>query len=204
MKAKRESDAETRQRARQEEEDRRTHQRSEQDRRRSAALAKSQSERDALRERFMNLSTEGNAQARGYLLESFLNDLFEFENLDPRKSFRLIGEQIDGSFSWRSRTNLVEAKWVKKPIAGLEFGAFIFKIDGKTADTRGVYISINGYSPDALKALNGKGSLKFICIDGTHLMRVLSGGETLPELLATLWRHADETGEAYLPANKLA
>ena len=161
------------------------------------------SERDALRDRFLTLMQEPNAQSRGYMFEAFLNDLFSFEGLDPRKSFKLVGEQIDGAFVWRTRTYLVEAKWTKDPAAGREFGAFNYKIEGKTVDTRGMFISVNGYSPDAITGMNGKGALKFICLDGAHLMRALSSDEGLTTLLEHLWRHADETGEAYLTASRL-
>lgn len=170
---------------------------------RSNALQLKRRQRDSLRDRFVGLNGEANAQARGYLLEQFLNDFFEFEGLDPRASFKTTGEQIDGSFIWRQRSNLVECKWTKDTTAGAEFGAFQFKIDGKSADTRGLFISINGYSADAVTALNGKGALQFICLDGTHIMRALESEQTLPIILSKAWRHADETGQAYLPANKL-
>jgi hypothetical protein len=82
------------------------------------------------------------------------------------------------------------------------FGAFDYKIGGKTADTRGLFVSIHGYSPTAIKALNGKGALRFVCIDGAHLMRATEFGWDMPRLLRIVWRHADETGEAlYLLQN---
>jgi hypothetical protein len=37
-------------------------------------------------------------QPRGFAFEGFLDSLFAVCGLSPRKSFRLIGEQIDGSF----------------------------------------------------------------------------------------------------------
>lgn len=37
-------------------------------------------------------------QTRGFAFEGFLDALFAVFGLSPRKSFRLIGEQIDGSF----------------------------------------------------------------------------------------------------------
>lgn len=166
------------------------------------ALLSRQAKRDKFRDRFLGLMNEGNAQERGYLLEIFLNDFFEFENLDPRSSFKLLGEQIDGSFSWQTKTCLVEAKWVKDPVAGAEFGAFNYKIDGKTVDTRGLYISINGYSPNAIRGMNGKGTLKFVCLDGAHIMRATSTDDGLHAILNRVWRHADETGESYLPVSK--
>ena len=173
------------------------------ERAREAIRATHTAKRDALRDRFVGLMSESNAQARGYLFETFLNDLFEFEGLDPRRSFKLVGEQIDGSFNWRSRTHLVEAKWTQTPAAGLEFGAFNYKLEGKTVDTRGLFVSVHGYSTDAIKGVNGKGALKFVCIDGAHLMRALSTHDGLALILERIWRHADETGEAYLPAPKV-
>lgn len=170
---------------------------------REAARAGRTAQRDSLRDRFIGLTGETNAQSRGYLFETFLNDLFDFEGLDPRKSFRLVGEQIDGSFNWRSRTYLVEAKWTQAPAAGLEFGAFNYKLEGKTVDTRGLFISVNGYSTDAITGMNSKGALKFVCIDGAHLMRALSSDDGLAPILERVWRHADETGEAYLPVSKI-
>src|SRR3546814_4971297 len=50
-------------------------------------------------------------QARGLRFEGFLNELFAGFGLAPRGSFRLVGEQIDGSFKLHGQTYLVEAKW---------------------------------------------------------------------------------------------
>jgi hypothetical protein len=157
--------------------------------------------REAFRQRLLTLSTMPDAHQRGYALETFLNEFMAHEGLSPRGSFKNTGEQIDGAFSWSSRTHLVEAKWVKDGVDGKEFGAFDYKIGGKTADTRGLFVSINGYSPQAITGLNGKGSLRFVCIDGVHLLRSTEYGWSLPKLLQIVWRHADETGEAYLPVS---
>lgn len=170
---------------------------------REAAYLSRQARRDSLRSQFQDLMAEPNAQNRGYRLEQFLNDFFEFEGLDPRQSFKITGEQIDGSFLWRERTNLVEAKWVKEPVSGKDFGAFFFKVEGKTVDTRGLFISINGYSPEAIKAMHQKGALRFVCIDGAHLYRSLHSDESFSNLLGTIWRLADETGSGYIPVSEL-
>ncbi|HTW50359.1 MAG TPA: hypothetical protein VME45_00495 [Stellaceae bacterium] len=158
-------------------------------------------ERERLQQSFLALNEHQDHQQRGYAFERFLNEVFEFEGLSPRGSFKLVGEQIDGSFAWANRTYLVEAKWVKEPVSGGEFGAFMYKIAGKTADTRGLYISINGYSPQAILGLNGKGELRFACVDGAHLLRSLEPGRDFKKTLEVLWRHASETGEAYLPVS---
>jgi hypothetical protein len=203
LRAKVESDRRTQQDTRQRESEERRQAERSAERVKEQAYMTRQAARDKLRDRFTGLMAEGNAQTRGYLLETFLADLFEHEKLEPRGSFKLVGEQIDGSFQWRTRTSLLEAKWVKQPVAGADFGAFNYKIEGKSADTRGLFISINGYSMEAITGMNAKGALKFVCIDGAHIMRALVTETGLPAILERVWRHADETGEAYLPVTKL-
>lgn len=202
LRAQIQDDRQEKERRRQEQEASEQQKKRDAERVQEAAYLKALKARDALHEKFLSLMVEGNTQSRGYLFEKFLKDLFELEGLAPRSSFKIIGEQIDGSFSWRGRTYLVEAKWVKDPVAGAEFGSFSYKIDGKTADTRGLYISVNGYSPQAVRGLNSKGALKFVCICGAHLLRSLAAGQSLTKILETVWRHADETGEAYFETSR--
>jgi hypothetical protein len=63
-------------------------------------------------------------QQRGYAFEKFLDTLFAVSGLSPRKSFRLIGEQIDGSFQLDHTTYLVEAKWQEELTGNRDLQAF--------------------------------------------------------------------------------
>jgi len=156
--------------------------------------------RDLLRQNFESLCCESDAQKRGYQLEKFLNRFFALEGFDPRASFKNIGEQIDGSFVLNDRVYLLEAKWTKSQSEGKDFGAFMYKLEGKAIDTRGLFVSINGFTATALQNLKTKGATRFICIDGAHIHRALNAQDySLKDLLQDLWRHASETGEAYLP-----
>jgi hypothetical protein len=189
---------------REEAEGRRNKQRAEEleeGRQRDKARAEKLAAREQFKDSFLQLSQQGDPRARGYMLEKFLNDFLTFEGLSPRGSFKLVGEQIDGSFAWTGRTYLVEAKWVAAPVGGAEFSSLMYKIEGKTADTRGLFISINGYSPEAIQGLKRKGELRFVCIDGAHLMRAFAHDSSFPKILEIIWRHANETGEAYLPVS---
>lgn len=166
-------------------------------------LAERAKTRDSLLQRFMALITETNHQKRGYQLEALLNDLFQFEGLDPRSSFRIIGEQIDGSFAWDGDTHLIEAKWQSEPVAGDAFAGLIYKTEGKSIKTHGLFISINGYSQEALAGLEKKGELRIVCIDGAHIIRCLQPGGSIKKFLQHAWRHASETGKSYFPVSEI-
>jgi hypothetical protein len=73
----------------------------------------------SLREEFIAMHAEHlwHPQKAGFAFEALLNKLFALQDLAPRKSFRVAGEQIDGSFELDNETYLVEAKWESAPIA---------------------------------------------------------------------------------------
>ena len=98
-----------------------------------------------------------NPQARGYQFESYLNRLFKDCALEPRESFRIKGEQIDGSFVLRNDIYLLEAKWTNKPTEKSDLVVFNEKVSSKSGFTRGLFISFAGYSSDAVETFcNGR------------------------------------------------
>jgi len=64
-------------------------------------------------------------------LEDLLNELFTLFDLDPKASFKVTGEQIDGAFTFKDDDYLLEAKWQKKPIVAQELYGFAGKVNGK-------------------------------------------------------------------------
>ena len=58
---------------------------------------------ESLQRRLMDL-TSLQPTDRGFEFERFLGELFEVYDLAPRSSFRLVGEQIDGSFQFQGET----------------------------------------------------------------------------------------------------
>lgn len=98
-----------------------------------------------------------NPQARGYQFERYLNRLFKDCALEPRESFRIKGEQIDGSFVLRNDIYLLEAKWTNKLTEKSDLVVFNEKVSSKSGFTRGLFISFAGYSNDAVETLcNGR------------------------------------------------
>ena len=100
---------------------------------------------------YFDLLSSNDFQARGYALEMILKELFSLFDLDPKAAFKIAGEQIDGAFSFDGTDYLLEAKWQKKPVATKELDSLAGKLSRKLDNTLGMYLSINGYSEDAVK-----------------------------------------------------
>ncbi len=141
-------------------------------------------------------------QKRGFRLEKVLKELFQLFDLDPKASFRIVGEQIDGAFSFEGTDYLLEAKWQQEPIGAAELDGMAGKLSRKLDNTLGLFLSINGYSEDAVKA-HSSGRRLVILMDGSDLMAVLEGRIDLVQLLLRKRRHASETGNIYLRIHEI-
>lgn len=135
-------------------------------------------------------------QPRGFAFEKFLRGLFEVSGLAPRASFRLVGEQIDGSFEVGSDTYLLEAKWTSTQIGATDLHAFNGKVSQKAAWARGLFISYSGFSADGLTAFGN--SKQIICMDGRDLHEILDSGLGFGEFVTRKARHAAETGQPFV------
>ena len=151
-----------------------------------------------LQQRFFGLVVEGNAQRRGYLLEGFLNELFVLFDLDPKESFKIVGEQIDGAFTFDNQDYLLEAKWQKEPIQAGDLYHFGGKIAGKLKSALGLFVSINGFSAESTK-VDSPVVKSMILVDGGDVTAVLDNRVSLKDLIYRKRRHASETGEIMLP-----
>ena len=158
---------------------------------------------DDLRAEFLSLMALPDRQKAGLGLEGLLARLFALFDLEPNGAFRVTGEQIDGSFDLNREVYLLEAKWTFAKTEEGELLKFRGKIEGKSQFTRGLFLSINGYTAQAVDAITRGKSPNFVMLDGAHLFRVLEGHVRLDTLLRRLVRHLSETGAPYLPASEL-
>ena len=140
---------------------------------------------------------------RGFAFEKFLKDLFECHQLAPRSSFRLIGEQIDGSFELHSDVYLLEAKWHSKQTAQVDLLAFREKVESKSSWSRGLFVSNSGFTMDGLTAFARGRATNIIGMTGQDLFFILSGDISLTDALSLKARKAAETGEFYVPVFEL-
>ncbi len=164
--------------------------------RRSRAVAQ---DLTRLRDAFLALSASADPHARGLAFEPFLRDLFAVHDLDPRASFALAHEQIDGAFTFDTDDYLLEARWRREPADPAQVRAFEAKVAARTHRTSGLMVSMNGFTPGAVEVVRGHGT-RLLFMDGADLMAVLDGRIGLDELLLRKRRHAAETGHPLLTA----
>lgn len=138
---------------------------------------------------------------RGYAFEKYLKNLFDINELNGRASFRLVGEQIDGSFELNGETYLLEAKWTNQPIGSADLRSFNSKVEDKAAWSRGIFISNSGFSEDGLIAF-GKGK-SIICMDGFDMSEILMNNKSFSEVVLKKVRRAAETGNPFVRVRDL-
>ncbi len=157
----------------------------------------------ALQSKLLKISSLS-PQERGFEFERFLAELFEAFNLAPRDSFRLVGEQIDGSLQFQGETYLVEATWRATPVGQEELLAFSGKVAGKAKWSRGLLISYSRFSEAGLDAFARGKPTNIVCMDGLDLYTILQDKLDLRDVLTQKARRAAETNEAFVPVRNLS
>lgn len=142
-------------------------------------------------------------QARGFAFEKFLAELFESYGLAPRHSFRLTGEQIDGSMTFAHDFYLIEAKWQNQKTGVADLLTFSGKVAGKSTWGRGVFFSYSGFSEDGLEAYAHGRPTNIICIDGFDLHQILNRPLDLRDVMSLKLRRAAETNRAFVGVTEL-
>ena len=132
-------------------------------------------------------------QQRGFVLEKLLHAVFDAFDLEPHRSFRVEGEQIDGGFTLGSEQFLLEAKWQQEPVDHGDLAKFKSEIERRSENTLGLFVSINGFAPSAITLHSGNQS-PMILMEGGDLYAVLDGRIDLRELLVRKRRESSMSG----------
>lgn len=138
---------------------------------------------------------------RGYAFEKFIKEVFDVSGLSGRASFRVVGEQIDGSFEMNGETYLLEAKWTSQKVDASDLRSFNAKVEDKASWSRGLFISNSGFTEDGLLAF-GSGK-RLICMDGLDLSDILIGRLSFQSILSKKVRRAAETGRPFVRVREL-
>src|SRR5699024_2975313 len=155
-----------------------------------------------LKKVYYELLSSDDPQQRGYQLETILKDLFELFDLDPKASFKIKAEQIDGAFTFENTDYLLECKWQNDPVNAQDLDSLAGKLSRKLENTLGLFLSINGFSQDAVD-VHSSGRSLMILMDGSDLMAVLEGRIDLIQLLLRKRRAAAQKGNIYLQIHEI-
>ena len=97
---------------------------------------------------------------------------------------------------------LLELKWHKARQPASALFQFTGKVAGKLVGTIGLFVSISGYSPDAVDALVVGKSINIVLMDGDDIRAVVHGNVEFEDLLRRKLRAAAEAGTPFVPWNE--
>ena len=136
-------------------------------------------------------------QARGYAFEKFLGKMARFFNLPVTNAFKIEGTQIDGTIKYEGENYNIEAKWEHQLMSDEPLLAFCHKLE-INMHARGIFISINGFTPGALSMLERVRVKSTVLMDGEDITLVLNEMIALPEALDNKIHAAQTRGEFYI------
>lgn len=139
------------------------------------------------------------ATKRGYELERILQDLSKLSNLEVTEPFRVNGEQIDGAVKFEGEHYIIEAKWQERESANEPVYQFAGKVEGKMYG-RGLFVSINGFSPNVIQSLVAGKTIRTMFIDGGDIMMVLECYLSFSEMIDKKVKAAQTKGLIYVDA----
>ena len=142
-------------------------------------------------------SSETSKQNKGYEFEKYLRDLFDAAGLKPRESYRVKGEQIDGSIEFNGNVYLVEAKWTGGPVNRSDLVVFADKVSRKSKFTRGIFVSHSGYVENAVETYAIGKTPEIILIDMKEMTWALENGIDIEDVISKKVRKLIEEGKIY-------
>ena len=136
-------------------------------------------------------------QRRGQRFNQLVADLLGCWGTERVQANVLGTGEIDVAFTIDGTRFLLEAKWEAGPVSFDPIAKLSRRISQRLSGTRGVFLSMSGYTADARRdALRGQ-QPDMLLIDRTHLEAMLSGLFSPADLFAELVDRASYRGEVY-------
>jgi Holliday junction resolvase-like predicted endonuclease len=124
-------------------------------------------------------------QQRGQRLNEFIAELLRCWGLDRVDANVRSAGEIDVTFAVNGTRFILEAKWEQGPVDYGPMAKLRGRITQRLAGTRGVLLSMSGYSDEALEGIVRGQQLDMLLLDRTHLEAMLSGLRSPADLPAT-------------------
>jgi hypothetical protein len=139
-------------------------------------------------------------QRRGQRFNEFIAELLRCWGVDRvDANVRGVGE-IDVVFAVDGVRFILDAKWEQGAVSIDPIAKLLRRITQRLAGTRGAFLSMSGYTTDALDDLNRGQQPDTFLLDRTHLEAMLSGLYSPGDLFARLLDRASYHGEVYTPS----
>ncbi|TSH78163.1 restriction endonuclease [Acinetobacter sp. RF15A] len=160
-------------------------------------IRKSLVDREGLQQQLHGLLPSVGTQQGGYDFEKWFYEALDYSDIQCRRPYKVDGRQIDGSLTIDGTTYLVELKFTKNQTGSGDIDSFKAKIDKMADNTMGIFVSMSGYSCQAIKEASGR-KTTLLLLDSSHLFTFLQGIETLKNIIRRSRRHVSQTSEALL------
>lgn len=154
-------------------------------------------DRESLQKALYDLLPSVGTQQGGYDFEKWFYEALDYSDIQSRRPYKVDGRQIDGSLTLEGTTYLVELKFTQKQIGSGDIDSFRAKIDKMADNTMGVFVSMSGYSSQAVKEASGR-KTPLILLESSHIFAFLQGVDALDEIIKRSRRHVSQTSEALL------
>jgi hypothetical protein len=156
---------------------------------------------EKLKTSLTDITPQLGTQTGGYAFERWFYDLAIYFELEARSGYKANGRQIDGAATIEGTTFLVETKFTGTPIGSPDIDTFMAKIESKSDNTMGIFVSMSGFNEGAIHAAS-KHRTPMLLLDHNHIFGlILSSMMTLPQVVSRIKRHASQTGSSYLGAS---
>ena len=156
------------------------------------------------REEFDRIHTIVDARVRGDEFEKLMNEIFSYYCQDSKGSFNRVGEQIDGLFKLDHHWHYVEIRWRKNKASAADISVLRDRArDAFGGDTKALFVSMNGFSEECIKSLDGKSDERVILMDGYDLRCVLDCQISFDLLMAEKQAEVIRSKKAFVSVNKI-
>ena len=141
------------------------------------------------------------APRRGQQFNTLVADLLRLWGIDAEAS--VVGvdrrDEIDVAFTLDGTPYVLEAKWLTRPVSGDAASKLANRVRQRLSGTRGVVLSMSGYTRDAASAAERGQQPEVLLLDRSHFEAMLSGLIHPEALLTALVQRASHRGGVYMP-----
>jgi hypothetical protein len=142
-------------------------------------------------------------QRRGQQFNGFIAELFTCWGVDRvQANVRSVGE-VDVAFAVDGTRFLLEAKWGKEPVSFDPIAKLSRRITQRFGGTRGVFLSMSGYTSDVLNDVLRGQQPDMLLLDWTHFEAMLSGLLSPNDLFTELVDQASYRGQVHVALKDL-